>query len=362
MVEIADIFRQYGAAYRTEYQGRMPPEQEQVLRDIERCRTEALGGQVYHCPECDETLYSYHSCRNRHCPKCQHGAGQEWLAQQQHLLLPVPYFMLTFTLPDGLRQLARTHQKFIYDLLFRAAAAATQELARDERFVGAQIGMVGVLQTWTRALLYHPHVHFLAPGGGLSADGIEWRRASNHFFVHVKPLSLLFRTKFQAALRKSPLFDQAPPHVWEQDWVVHCQSVGDGGAALKYLAPYIFRVAISNRRILKVEDGQVTFTYKASDTGKHKVCTLPATAFIYRFLQHTLPKGFVKVRYYGFFAPANRHRLRQIRQLLHSQPPSPSANCPIPDPISSKMDLTCPKCGRDMNHVKTLKPPKRRPP
>jgi hypothetical protein len=363
MVELADIIRQFGAAYREEHNGHIPYEHEQVMRDIEHCRTEVLGGQVYQCPACDEMVYSYHSCRNRHCPKCQHDAGQEWLLKQQELLLPVPYFMLTFTLPDSLRQLARNHSKCIYDLLFRTAAEATQELARDERFVGAQIGLVGVLQTWTRDLLYHPHVHFLTPGGGLSADGIEWRPTPNHFFVHVKPLSRLFRAKFRDGLRKTPLFDQVPTQVWTQEWVVHCQAVGDGHAALKYLAPYIFRVAISNRRILKLEDDQVTFAFKDSKTGQNKTRTLPATAFLHRFLQHTLPKGFVKVRYYGFFAPTNRHRLRLARQRLGDSQPllTPSSDAQS-DPEVIAPDLQCPKCGRDLHHVRTLLPRKRHPP
>lgn len=362
MVDLADIIRQFGAAYRAEQNGYIPFEREQVMRDIERCRTEVLGGQVYHCPACDETLYSYHSCRNRHCPKCQQDAGQEWLLNQQQLLLPVPYFMLTFTLPDRLRLLARSHPKTFYNLLFQSAAEATQELARDGRFVGAQIGLVGVLHTWTRELLYHPHVHFLAPGGGLSADGAEWRRAPNHFFVHVKPLSVLFRAKFRDGLRKTALFDQVPSQVWTQDWVVHCQPVGDGHAALKYLAPYIFRVAISNRRILKLEEGQVTFAFKDSKTGQNKRRTLAATAFLHRFLQHTLPKGFVKVRYYGLFAAANRNRLRQARQLLDIQPrPDPPTDSHS-EPGNETSRLQCPNCGCDLQHIRTLLPRKRRPP
>ena len=362
MVELADVIRQYGAAYREEHHGQIPFEHEQVMRDIERCRTEILGGQVYHCRECGETVYSYHSCRNRHCPKCQQEAGQEWLLKQRELLLPVPYFMLTFTLPQELRLLARQHPKTIYDLLFQASAQATQELARDQRFVGAQIGLMGVLHTWTRDLLYHPHVHFLAPGGGLSSDATEWRRTPNHFFVHVKPLSRLFRAKFRDGLRKTALFDQVSAPVWTQKWVVHCKQVGNGRGALKYLAPYIFRVAISNRRILKLEDDQVTFSYKDSETGKYTTHTLPATAFIHRFLQHILPKGFVKVRYYGLFAAANRHRLRLAQQLLNSTTSPNSDPCPEPDPHVDELLPQCPKCGRVMQHVQTLKPRRSRPP
>ncbi len=358
-MELADIFHRYGPAYRQKYGERMLPSHRQAMTDIERCRTEVMGGHVYTCPDCGEVRYSYHSCQNRHCPKCQQDAAEVWLAQQQMLLLPVPYFLLTFTLPAALRQLARSHQKLVYNLLFRTSAAATQELAQDRRFVGGQIGMVGVLQSWTRDLLFHPHVHYLVPGGGLSPDG-EWVRARNHFLVHVKPLAILFRAKFRDALRKTDLFDAVPAQTWQQDWVVHCQPVGNGQAALKYLAPYIFRVALSNRRILKVEDDQVTFTYKDGNSGKSIRCTLAAEEFIRRFLQHVLPKGFVKVRYYGLFSPGNHQRLRQVRQLL-DMPLVPPPDLPAQD-TSIPPVLRCPKCGQTMHPVQTLRPRSRCPP
>lgn len=216
----------------------------------------------------------------------------------------------------------RSHQKCIYHLLFRASAEATQELARDPRFVGGKIGMVGVLHTWTRDLNYHPHVHYLVPGGGLSEDQQSWLPSREDFLVHVKLLSILFRAKFRDMLRETELFNQVPASVWSKEWVVHCQAVGDGRAALKYLAPYIFRVAISNHRILKMEDGRVTFCYKDRESGEDQFRTLDAEVFIRRFLQHVLPKGFVKVRYYGFFSSGNRPRprLRRVRQLLGADP------------------------------------------
>jgi ribosomal protein L37AE/L43A len=252
VVELAEIFRLYGPAYREKYGAHMPPSHLDAMTDIEQCRTEVLGGHVYQCPECGEKRYSYHSCQNRHCPKCQNAAGQEWLEQQQALLLPVPYFLLTCTLPEALRELARSHQKLLYGLLFRTSAAAAQQLAQDPRFVGGTLGMIGVLHTWTRALIYHPHIHYLVPGGGLATDGSAWQPAREGFLLPVRALSVLFRAKFRDALQQTELFAQIPPEVWTQDWVVHCQPVGDGAHALKYLAPYIFRVAISNRRIRSV--------------------------------------------------------------------------------------------------------------
>lgn len=355
-MELAEIFRQHGPAYRDKFKGRIPVSHLKAMAAIEQCRTEALGGHVYTCEDCAESRYSYHSCKNRHCPKCQNDAGQQWLARQTDLLLPVPYFMVTFTLPEGLRVLARSHQRQVYSVLFQASAAALQALAADPRFVGGQIGFLGVLQTWTGDLRYHPHIHYLVPAGGLSSNGQTWLRARNAFFVHVKPLSRLFRGKFRAALTQAGLVEQVPPQVWRQEWVVHCQPVGSGQAALKYLAPYIFRVALSNRRILKLQDGQVTFRYRDRATRHWKSRTLPAEEFIRRFLQHVLPKGFQKVRYYGFFSSGQRHRLKQVRHLLGAASPplsAPAAQAPAQPPVPR---LLCPTCGQPMRRTQTLRP------
>jgi hypothetical protein len=287
------------------------------MQAIETCRTEALGGQVYVCPDCEQVQYSYHSCRNRHCPKCQNEHAQAWLEQQQAMLLPVPYFLLTFTLPAGLRELARHQPRLIYDLLFRMSAEATQKLAQDPRFVGGQVGMVGVLHTWGRNLAYHPHVHYLVPAGGLAAMVRSakpgWPLARN-FCCQSRRFRASSGPKCARLCKRSMSIGLIPPEVWRQNWVVHCKAVGCGQLALKYLAPYIFRVAISNRRILKLEDDAelvptVTFRYRATDTGQERLCTLAAEEFIRRFLQHILPKGFVKVRYYGFFSSGSRPHL-----------------------------------------------------
>jgi hypothetical protein len=337
VVELAEIFRQYGPAYRAKFGDRLLPSHRQAMWAIEHCRTEALGGHVYHCPDCDQHVYQYHSCRNRHCPKCQTEQAQHWLDQQRDLLLPVPYFMLTFTLPAPLRPMARRQQALLYDLLFRMSASATQHLAADPRFVGGQLGLVGVLHTWGRTLTYHPHVHYLIPAGGLADDGQTWRPARDDFLVPVKALSGIFRARFRDALHSTELFDLVPATVWEQDWVVHCKAVGNGETAFKYLAPYIFRVAISNSRILKVEDDQVTFRYRASDSGHSKLCTLAVEEFIHRFLQHVLPKGFVKVRSYGFLRVAQRVQLTRLRQQL-----APVVTAPLSTAAIGATDLSTP--------------------
>ncbi len=374
MVEVADIFRRYGPQYRAKYGGKMLPSHRQAMGAIERCRTAALGGHAYTCESCGETQYQYHSCRNRHCPKCQNDKAYQWLEKQQDLLLPVPYFLLTVTLPSELRGVARSHQKQVYDLFFRTSAEAIQKLAGDPRFVGGQIGLVGVLHTWGRNLSYHPHIHFLIPGGGWATDGEIWLPARNNFLLPVKALSRIVRAKFRDALRQTPLFDLVPASVWRQAWVVHCKPVGNGLPALKYLAPYIFRVAISNNRILKMDDGQVTFRYRASDTGKLRTCTLPAEEFIRRFLQHVLPKGFVKVRYYGFLAPGCRQRLASIRQQLDNPPAGQASDLdngtdaesqtedhPADDPVPNPT-LLCPSCGQVMQRRLIPRPQGRCPP
>ena len=362
MVELADILRRYGPAYRAKYADRLLPSHRAAMQAIEDCRTEGLGGHVFHCDDCDETRYSYHSCQNRHCPKCQNDAAQDWLAQQQDLLLPTPYFMLTFTLPAGLREVARSHQKLVYNVLFRTAAAATQDLAQDARHLGGQIGLIGVLHTWARDLSYHPHVHFLVPGGGLVTDGDSWLAAADSFLVPVKPLSILFRAKFRDALKQTALLDQVPAEVWTQDWVVHCKPVGHGVGALKYLAPYVFRVAISNNRILQAEDDTVTFRYTASDTGQTRFCTLSAEEFIRRFLQHVLPKGFVKIRYYGLFSPGNRARFAQARRLLGAADSvQPTDDQPESD-TQPNAAQQCPKCGKTTSLRQTIRPRSRCPP
>jgi hypothetical protein len=356
-LELADIFRAFGNDYRQKYTDKLLSSHRQAMWAIERCRTEALGGQVYGCPSCHEVQYSYHSCRNRHCPKCQHELTQEWLKVQEELLLPVPYFLLTFTLPSQLRTLVSRNQKFMYALLFRASADATQQLALDPRHLGGQIGMVGVLHTWTRNLVYHPHIHYLVPGGGLSASG-NWLSAQNKFFLPVRALSKLFRAAFRRGLENTPLFAQIEKSVWKKEWVVNCKAVGNNGqAALKYLAPYIHRVAISNRRLIKfsntgnIETSQVSFRYRVSNTGQIKTCTLSAESFMHRFLQHILPHGFVKVRYYGFFGASVRTRLRSIQNLLalHTQPQqgaelTPESECADPQP-----KILCPRCGAPMS-------------
>jgi hypothetical protein len=363
MLEVADIFRLHGPDYRAKFSTRMLPSHHRAMQDIERCRTESLGGQVYYCAQCQEQRYSYHSCKNRHCPKCQNQQANDWLQEQKELLLPTHYFLVTFTLPEELRAIARSNQKTIYNLLFRASSVALQQLAQDPRFVGARLGMVSVLHTWTRQLLYHPHVHYLVTGGGLSADG-RWRAARKDFLVPVKALSRIFRAKFRDQLKKTELFAQAKPRLWRKDWVVHSEPVGSGEPAFKYLAPYIFRVAISNNRLRKLEHGNVTFSYKESATDQLKSDKVTAAEFIRRFLQHVLPSRFIKVRYFGLLSPSNRHLLQRARQSLAANAASPAAPSSKPAAVTKPNQAPrCPHCDQPLTLLYTLNPCSRgRPP
>lgn len=358
MLEVADIFRLHGPAYRQKFGARMLPSHRRAMQDIESCRTESRGGQLYFCEQCQTQRYSYHSCKNRHCPKCQNEQANQWLAEQQHLLLPTHHFLVTFTLPAELRAVARSNQKTIYNLLFRASAAALQQLAQDPRFVGAQLGLVGVLHTWTRQLRYHPHVHYIVTGGGLTAAG-HWRPARKDFLVPVKSLSPIFRAKFRDELRKTQLWAQVDQRLWDKDWVVHCEPVGSGAQAFQYLAPYIFRVAISNNRLHNLHEGHVSFSYKESATDQLKGCTLSAEEFIRRFLQHVLPSSFIKVRYYGLLSPAQRQLLQKARALLAAT--ARKLKPQAVKTIEPRPRLRCPHCGGPLTLLSSLTPRGRAP-
>jgi hypothetical protein len=364
MITLNTVFQRYGPGYRANPPHMMAPQQRRVMLAIERCRTEALGGQVFTCPSCQTVRYSYHSCRNRHCPTCQHDAGQAWLAEQQACLLPVPYFLVTFTVPAELRAVARANQRTIYNALFRTSAAALQQLAADPRFLGGQLGMLGVLHTWTRDLRYHPHIHYLVPAMALTPAGRVVQPPAADFLVPVRPLAILFRAKLRASLRQYPFAADIPPAVWQRPWVVDCRPVGTGETALKYLAPYVFRVALSNNRILAADHDQVTFRYRHSASGENRTSTLSAATFIQRFLAHVLPPGFVKVRYYGLFSPGRRATLVHIRVQLawHRRSDLASASVPFATHERAHDLTTCPRCGMIMHRQVLPAQPGRAPP
>src|SRR5580765_173079 len=320
MIEVADILRRHGPDYQRQYS--LLPGQQKVLADLVHCRTEACGGHLYECDHCGHLHYSYHSCRNRHCPKCHGQQTQDWLEKRQPRLLPCSYYLLTFTLPAGLRALAYANQKALYGLLLSTASAALQKLAWDPKYVGGQLAILAVLHTWTRALLDHPHAHLLVSAGGLCADGQQWVHPKNPaFLVPGFALSQIFAGKFKTGLKKLQLLGQVPASVWKQEWVVHCRHAGSGEKALDYLSRYVFRIAITNSRLESFENGQVTFRYRDNRTQQIQHVTLRAEEFIRRFLRHVLPKGLVKVRSYGLWSARHQAKLEKARQLL--EPPKP---------------------------------------
>jgi hypothetical protein len=286
------------------------------------------------------------------------------MERQHELLLPVPYYMVTYTLPEELRAVARAHQRAVYGALFRASADALKELALDPKYLGAEIGMVGILQTWTRDMMFHPHIHYIVPGGGLSPNGSRWIPTRyKKFLVPVTALGRLFRGKFRDEMKKADLLDAIPPKVWKQDWVVHCEAVGSGRAAIKYLAPYVYRIAISNSRIVKLENEHITFQYKDSNTGKWRCQTLHVHVFIRRFLQHVLPRSFVKIRYFGFMAHKNRNKMQKIKRLFEIDAVSaPSENTPQKENPSPNTLLICPHCGSQLLHLGRIPRMMRAPP
>jgi len=336
---MADIVCQYGTEYLEKYDDHILPSHKKVMRCIKSCRTPKMGGQKYLCEKCGKIHYSYHSCRNRHCPKCQNDRIDEWLEKQFDLLLQVPYFMATITVPQWLRHVFRSHQRKMYHLFFKASAEAIMLLAKDKRFLGADIGLMGILQTWTKLLAYHPHLHFVIPGGGIRND--RWKYSKPDFFIHGKPLGIIIRGKFRDALKKAGLYDLVPRQAWKQEWVCDVKAVGNGEAVFKYLAPYVYRVAISDRNILKIKDGRVTFRYKDRKEKTLETRTLNAFEFLRRYLQHVLPKGFVKVRYFGFLATKKRKDLDRVKELIGRRLCRKSSSYPK----KPKKSMTCLECG-----------------
>jgi len=342
-LEVADVFRDGAARFEARFGHVVSREQRQVMRAVTRCRTAALGGHVYCCQDCGHEKIQYNSCRNRHCPKCQAMARSAWLDQRESELLPIPYFHLVFTIPHELGSLALQNKRVVYGILFRAAAQTVSELAADPTHLGAKIGCMMVLHTWGQNLMHHPHVHAVVSGGGISADSTRWvpckksKKADKPFFIHVRILSAVFRGKFIAQLKQAYASGQlalhgqlqpyAEPGAFEmllreavsKDWVVYAKRpFSSPSRVLKYLARYTHRVAISNQRLIDMRDGFVRFRYKDyAHARQTKIMTLASEEFMRRFLMHTLPSGFVRIRYYGFLALRCRQRqLRRCRQLL----------------------------------------------
>lgn len=352
MVELAEIVRQAGEAYVRACGARMLPSHTRVLGDLRACRTSTLGGSLFACDQdCGHLEFFYHSCRNRHCPKCHRDRTRRWLAALLGRLLPCPYYFATFTLPAELRPLARSHQRVVYDLLLREAAGALQHLADDPRWVGATLGILAVLHTWARDLSYHPHVHLLVTAGGLTSDGHAWRKPAHaRFLVPGYALSKIFRARVRDALARADLLDGLDPAIFRKPWTVHLQHAGDGRHTAEYLSRYVHRVALTNERIEAFDGQRVTFRYVNSRSHETRRLTLPVHAFLARFLQHVLPKGFPKIRSYGLLSTAATTRRERARHLLALDPEKPRRSNTPPAPATAtaakKPPRLCPACHR----------------
>jgi hypothetical protein len=362
MPTVADVARQFGEAYLAKFGAAVPQRHRDVLGLIARCRTGELGTVVYWCEHCEKSHSIGRSCGNRHCPNCQQAKTQTWLEDQLTRLLPCPYFLLTFTIPGSLRRFVREHQAVCYQALFKASSETIRALAADPKYVGSSdCGMLGVLHTWGRTLEYHPHVHYVVPGGALSADGTRWLNSGPAFFIPVLAASMIYRAKFQEEMRKAGLLDQIPETVWGEAWVVNSKAVGDGRRAMKYLAPYVYRVAISNQRIETVEAtpdgaGRVVFTYRKSGSKRVRRMTVSAFEFLRRFLQHILPPGFQKIRRYGFQSARRQDEFEHVRWLVTlAQGQIYELTSVIHSPVKDKSP-TCPECGNPLTLLGFLRP------
>jgi hypothetical protein len=378
-LEVADIFRGHGPAWRRANAGHVSLGQLKVMSAIENCRTAALGGHVARCEDCSHTQIAYNSCRNRHCPKCQGAAAKEWLAAREAELRPVPYYHVVFTLPAPIAAIAYQNKAAIYDLLFKASAETLLTIAADPKHLGARVGVTSVLHTWGSALTHHPHVHMIVPGGGIALDGERWVACRPGFFLPVRVLSRLFRKLFleklvaaheagclqffgdHADLDDSQAFARYLAPLRKAEWVVYAKRpFGGPQAVLAYLSRYTHRVAISNRRLIAFDSNGVTFKwkdYRAKGRERAKVMTLATGEFIRRFLIHVLPSGFHRIRHYGLFASSKRaENIAHARQLLAV--PKPQSENAAADAADGNKPQTpshpCPCCGGRMVVIETF--------
>ena len=397
-LEVADIFRRHGPAWREANAGHVSLGQLKVMSAIENCRTAALGGHVARCEneKCGHTQIAYNSCRNRHCPKCQGAAAREWLAEREKELLPVPYFHVVFSLPAQIADIAYQNKTLIYNILFKASAETMLTIAADSKHLGARIGFLSVLHTWGSPLTHHPHVHMLVPGGGISPDGERWVACRPDFLVYVGVLSRLFRRLVlgklavahragelqffgkHASLTNTRAFTAYLAPLRNKDWIVYAKRpFGGPEEVLRYLARYTHRVAISNRRLISADDKDVTFKWKdyrlEGQERYNKVMTLPAHEFIRRFLMHVLPAGFHRIRYYGFLTCQTRAKnVARIRELLTNpfipidaiKAASAEASTSAQPEEPKAPEHPCPCCGSNMRIIETFlrgQQPKNRP-
>jgi hypothetical protein len=352
MTTISDIFNAFAPEYLERYPN-LPTSHHKVISAIQNCRSGHYGHSLYQCPSCGKHHRVNHSCGNRHCPQCQHHKTQQWLQHHLDKQLPGPHFLVTFTVPETLRPFIRSHQRLAYQAMFKASSQALKRLAQEERFIGTNLpGFTGILHTWGRQLQYHPHIHYIVPGGGLSEDRKTWLPSRANFYVPVKALSPIYRALFKEDMDQAGLLAQIDPLVWQTNWNVHSQANPNGHTSFKYLAPYVFKVAISNSRIVSLKDRTVTFTYRKPGSARSRTTHLDVMEFLRRFLQHVLPNGFMKVRHFGFLHASCAIPTDTLRLMILQAHPiafKPTQSGP-PAPLAA----LCPTCGAQMRVVMRL--------
>lgn len=366
--EVADILKRYGHTFRQQY--KLPAHHLRTLGALEQCRTAALGGHVDACTACGAVRISYNSCRNRHCPKCQNTNREQWLMDREAELLPVPYFHLVFTLPHALNELCMHHPKAMYGMLFRSAWQTVEGFGWNPKFLGAETGMISILHTWGQNLSLHPHIHCIIPGGGISATG-KWKAARNKgkylFPVKDKGMSSVFRAKYIGHLRQwakskgVQIDDEVFKQCFEKPWVVYAKQAFKGPeGVMEYLGRYSHKIAISNHRLLDIENNKVQFKWKDYRTGKNKVMALDAHEFLRRFCQHILPKGFPRIRHYGLLASRGKaDKLAMARQSMGVPPAPPKEKSTWQELSKERLGFDpdqCPHCGGRMQEVEKLLP------
>jgi len=334
----------------------MPNDHKKVIKAIMECRTEACGLVVYECTKCHVQHISFRSCGNRHCPACQNHKIKQWVEGQMNRQLPGHHFMITFTVPEQLRRFIRRNQRAAYTALFAASSQTLKTLTPDPKYIGGDLpGFFGVLHTWGRQLQYHPHIHYIVAGGAILKEDSSWHPSRVDFYLPVRAMSKIFRAKFCEEMKKAGLLSRIPASAWKIAWNVNCQAVGNSESSIKYLAPYVFKVAISDHRIVKVEGRDVFFKYKKTGSERWRTMKLEVMEFLRRFLQHVLPTGFMKVRYYGFLNPSSSVDLDHIRQLMESAYGIKAVK------LSSGIEtvlptLICPQCGGALKYSHSVLP------
>jgi hypothetical protein len=363
-IELADVVRRFQDDYVARFGDVMMPSQTKALKDIAACMTARMGGHRYRCEKCGSQFWVYHGCRNRACPACHGRQICQWLQERNAELLPCDYYHLVATVPEELRHAMLSDQKYMYSLLMRTTAHALVDLARDRKYIGATPGILAVLHTWTSVMHYHPHVHMLITGGGVSNDGANWHEAAKRFLVPVRALSKLIAARMRDTLKqeKPEVFEALPQRTWRRAWCSFCKHYGSGKqAVLDYLARYVFRIAITNARIIGMDDTHVTFRCKGRKSGKWNTYRLTGVEFLRRFLMHVLPKGFQKVRYYGLWHHSKRPLQRRAWVLLSLRQPAKldqpllladvatevRKDLPFDDPSEEGFQPVCPRCGSD---------------